>query len=120
MENRENFHPGPEIKHEKLGELWSVISGLQFEEYEKFEFDGKNFLLLFFSLEQKNENGDVWFSASTEIEGVDVYLLETLAREEMEKKLFHEVLEAWAQSNGFLGKISHDFAVEQEKIFFSH
>jgi hypothetical protein len=35
------------------------------------------------------------------------------------KKLFHEVVEAWAQTNGFLGKESHNFALEQEKIFFS-
>jgi hypothetical protein len=119
MENREKFKPGPEIKREKLAELWSVISGLKFEDYEEFKFDGKNFLLLFFSPEQKNENGEAWFSASTDIDGVDIYLLQTLPLEEKKKKLFHEVVEAWAQTNGFLGKESHNFALEQEKIFFS-
>lgn len=73
MNNHEMNKHFPEIKKNKVDELWATLNNLKFEAYEEFEFDKKKFLLLPLEPEDVDEGGDAWFASSTAINGIDIY-----------------------------------------------
>jgi hypothetical protein len=108
--------PTPELSESKVGQLWEGLGTLDWDGYEEFEFDGVSYLILDFPPDHLDEEGEGWFRPSTHIDGIDVYALETLPPEEKKKRVFHEILEAWAQR--FSLDQPHDFAIDRERKFW--
>lgn len=108
----------PEIQEDRLKQLESVINTLKLEEYEEFEFEGLEFLLLLFPPEDLGVEGMAWFTKSTHIEGFDIYLLEILSSEDKKAMLFWGVVEAYLQWEGFDVEIAHKYALERQQEFF--
>lgn len=106
----------PELSESKIGQLWEGLGTLDWSGYEEFEFDDVSYLILDFPPEHLDQEGEAWFSPSTAINGIDVYVLKTLPPEEKRKKAFHEILEAWARHFGL--DQSHDFAIDRERKFW--
>src|SRR3989338_2880294 len=107
MENFEKIRQ-PEINHDAI---LSVINNLSFEHYEQFQYNGVNFLLIFDKEEDSSKEIDgAEYFASTAIDGFDIYLLETLSREQKKRRIFHEILEIDLLRQGYDTKTAHRIA----------
>lgn len=115
MENLEKIKQ-PEINAETI---INVIENLKFEDYEQFEYNGTNFLLIFDKEgESPQEVDGVEYFASTKIDGFDIYLLETLPKKEQKRRLFHEILECNLLGQGLDTRTAHEIATKNEQKIF--
>jgi hypothetical protein len=114
------FNRRPEIADQKLKELLSILDSIKFKDFEEFDFDGVKFLLQILPPSHlKKEEGGAWFSSSTYIEGIDIYIVKKQSPETRKRQMFHEVVEARAQGMGFDQDTAHQYALEQEQKIFA-
>jgi len=114
----ENIKTPKILKEEAL----EVVNTISFEELEEFNYDGTNFLLMTFTQEEleqnpENEREDVFFSASTEIDGWDIYILDSLSVEEKKRRIFHEIIECDLISQGFETNAHTKARQVEEEVF---
>lgn len=107
----------PEIKAE---ELISIIEDIKWEDYYGFSYNGTDFLLILLDqddIDSGNGGEMAEFTESTIINGYDIYLFETIPETERKRILFHEILEANLQDQGFKSQ-AHDIALAEERKYF--
>lgn len=116
MENLEKIKQ-PEIK---IQELLSLIESIKWENEYEFSYNGTNFLL-FIITKEDIETFDAGESAeyhrSTLIDGYDIYLHDTIPEADRKRVLFHEILEANLQDQGFANDAHRITLKEEQKIF---
>ncbi len=109
----------PEIKTEELLDLLKTI---EWKNRYAFSFNGKNFQLLIIPKEDLAEDKESYgeeaeFHISTEINGFDIYLHDTIPYEIRNRILFHEILEADLIKQGFSDTAHEITIVEEERVF---
>lgn len=98
------------------GEALKVVEDLKFEDFEEFKYNKTKFLLILISAEDFSNSSnkeEVFISASTSTRGYDIYMLETIPKEDKKRIIFHEIIEADLRKQG-LGESSHDLAKKTE------
>jgi len=114
--------PEGKIPDIKADELLSVIKGLVFETGEEFEYNGTSFILVITTSEDTEKGGyteeqlgeEAEYHRSTLIDGYDIYL----RGDELERKAFHEIMEANLVYQGFDAEDAHKIAQsEEEKVY---
>ena len=118
MENLENIKQ-PEIKSE---ELLSVIDKIKWENMYEFSFNGTNFLLIIIEkedIETRDVGEEAEYHESTMIDGYDIYLFDTIPESNRKRVLFHEILEANLQDQGFKNE-AHEIALKEEQKIYNN
>ncbi len=118
MENLENIKQ-PEIKTE---ELLSTIENIKWKNGYEFSYNGTNFLLIIIRKEDiktKDAGEEAEHYASTEIDGYDIYLFDTIPEVNRKRILFHEILEANLRHQGLENK-AHEIALKEEQKIFNN
>ena len=108
----------PEIK---VDELLSVIDDIKWENGYGFSYNGTSFLLFLLTPaehEQNESDEEAEYFKSTENDGWDIYLLETLSEEKRRKKLFHEIAECNLRDQHFSNSEAHQIALRVEQSIF--
>lgn len=102
--------------------ILNVIDNLEltFDDYEAFEYMGTGFLIIpDDNPESLRESGGAWYINSTAIDGFDIYLQESLSKEQRKRRLFHEVLEInLRDKQGFGQEDAHNIAQAKEQEVF--
>ncbi len=110
----------PEIKTE---ELILVIDSIKWEQHHRSSYNGTTFQLFITERERLEESPGIFgepaeYFASTEINGWDIYLHDTIPLEDRKRILFHEILEVNLLEQGFDRNHAHKLTlVEEEKVF---
>lgn len=102
----------------KTQELLGFLDNFVPEEHEVFTFGGFDFQIIYLDEGDSDNNQDVFWSASTEIGGYDIYLLESLSDDEKKRRLFHELLEIDLIEQGISADESHPIVEAEEKKVF--
>jgi|GEM_PF-2363106 len=125
MEKQE-ITPQPELKTE---ELLSMLSTVKWEQGYRFTFNGTEFYIniteaeALAGVETETERNKMFgepaeYFESTYVKGFDIYLHDTIPEADRPKILFHEILEANLQDQGFSEPEAHKITLaEEEKIF---
>ena len=117
MENFENEKkPNLEIES-SIREIMSVLQEDP-QDFDVFECMGRLYHIIPMTKEDMGDGPEAFFSLSSEIDGHDIYILETLTKEDRHKRLFHELLEQYIQSHGYDGEDAHKIVLEQEEKIF--
>lgn len=117
MKNESEQNIKPEIY---IQELLEIVDKIKFEYGEKINYNWTNFLLLLDTKEEAGLESPASFFYSTEIDGFDIYIKETLSLETRKRVLFHQILNANLLSQGLSLDEAHNIAkIEEEKIFDS-
>ncbi len=105
----------------KVDELLSVIDAIKWENGHEFTYNGTSFLLFLLTQaehEQNESHEEAEYFKSTEKEGWDIYLLETLSAEKRRKELFHEIVECNLRDQYFSNSEAHQIAMNAEQNIF--
>ena len=109
-------------------ELLNILDSIKWELGYRFYFNGTNFHIITTPADEINESvikgerdqyGEpAEYHQSTETDGYDIYLHDTIPESERKRVLFHEILEANLQNQGFSEKDAHSMTLQaEEKIF---
>ncbi len=125
MKNNIEHKPQPEIK---TNELLTLLDTIQWEQGYEFTFNKTNFFLDITdaeTLQKAKEEGRIEkcglpaeYFRSTYINGYDIYLHDTIPLSDRKRVLFHEILEANLQDQGFTYTQAHNITIKEEEKKF--
>lgn len=98
--------------------LQSFLAKLETVEYSPFVFEGVKYQIIWLTPEEADAGEEAWFEASTAIEGFDIYLSEEFSEDEIQRVLFHEILESQLLQYGALPPLAHTRALHAEQAVF--